>query len=156
MIPAITNMIEVAAAANFENVNVQLAPYPNELADLVRKLDLRPSWHAELDYVDRGQGSAGLTLSIFITEPDAYHYENLRSVVHLFPVPPAAYDRRSWQRWLLGCTNQVSLHEDMEHFTVDGEKPYAPSHGPGNDPYLIREVGTDLDQRTSFRGEVNP
>ena len=26
----------------------------------------------------------------------------------------------------------------------------------GNDPYLIREVGTDLDRRTSFRGEVNP
>ncbi len=26
---------------------------------------------------------------------------------------------------------------------------------PGNDPYLVREIGTDLDRRTSFRGEVN-
>ena len=156
MISTIKKMIEVAEAANFANVNIQLAPYPDELSDLVRKLDLRPSWRADLAYVDRGQGSVGLTLSILITEPDAYHLENMRSVVHYFPVPPAAYDRRSWQRWLLTCVSQVSLHEDMEHFTVDGEKPYAPSHGPGNDPYLVREVGTELDQRTSFRGDVNP
>ena len=38
---------------------------------------------------------------------------------------------------------------------LDFVKPYAPSHGPGNDPYLIRETGTDADQRTSFRGELN-
>jgi hypothetical protein len=36
------------------------------------------------------------------------------------------------------------------------DRSFAPSHGPGNDPYLVREIGTDLDQRTSFRGEVNP
>jgi hypothetical protein len=35
------------------------------------------------------------------------------------------------------------------------ERPWSPSHGPGNDPYLIREIGTDLDRRTSFRGDVN-
>jgi hypothetical protein len=28
-------------------------------------------------------------------------------------------------------------------------------HGPGNDPYMVREVGTELDVKTSFRGEVN-
>lgn len=27
---------------------------------------------------------------------------------------------------------------------------------PGNDPYLIRELGSKEDQRTSFRGELNP
>lgn len=31
-------------------------------------------------------------------------------------------------------------------------RPYAPSHGPGNDPYLIREIGTVEDVETSFLG----
>ena len=27
---------------------------------------------------------------------------------------------------------------------------------PANDPYMIRELGTDEDRRTSFRGELTP
>lgn len=134
----------------------QEAPDPTELRDLVAKLIHRPRWQFELDHIDRGQGSIGLTLIIAITEPDAYHPGRLRSVVHYFPVPPAAYDRRSWQRWLLDQCMLVSRHEDCEAFTIDGEKPYAPSHGPGNDPYMVREVGTVEDVETSFRGERNP
>jgi hypothetical protein len=70
-------------------------------------------------------------------------------------VPPAAYDVRSWQRWLFDRIGDVDTHERCEHFIVAGEHPYAPSHGPGNDPYLVREIGTALDVATSFRGEVN-
>ncbi len=73
-------------------------------------------------------------------------------MVHYFPVPPAAYDRRSWRRWLFECCREVSTHEDMEYFTINGVKPFAPSHGPGNNPYLVREVGTEIDQRTSYLG----
>ena len=43
----------------------------------------------------------------------------------------------------------------MELFQIGEEHPYAPSHGPGNDPYMIREVGTVEDQRTSFTGELH-
>lgn len=77
-------------------------------------------------------------------------------VNHYLPVPPAAYDERSWRRWLLDQVLLVERHEACEFFEVDGERSYAPSHGPGNDPYIIREVGTDEDRRTSFRGELNP
>jgi len=35
-------------------------------------------------------------------------------------------------------------------------RPYAPAHGPGNDPYMVLQHGTDLDRRTSFTGQVNP
>lgn len=134
---------------------VQKAEFPKALEWLVENIVHRPRWRFELNDVDRGQGSYGLTLSIYITEQDAYHPESMRSVVHYFPVPPAAYDERSWQRWLLERCMDVSRHEDMEAFTINGEKPYAPSHGPGNDPYMIREVGTELDVRTAFTGKVN-
>lgn len=159
----------------------QVAPYPSALHALILGLSLptRPGWFVFLAEQDRGQGCRGLTLVVHITGPDAYHPERDISVNHLFPVPPAAYDTRSWQRWLFEQLRLVDLHELMETFVevshavgcvcgvndsgrrfIDPicvqSRPYAPSHGPGNDPYLVREVGSDLDQRTSFRGEVHP
>lgn len=44
----------------------------------------------------------------------------------------------------------------MEFFTIDGVKPYAPNHGPGNDPYVVRELTTDQARRTSFLGTIQP
>lgn len=140
-----------------QQTNDQTAPYPFELAQLVEALTYRPGFRIYLaSNLDRGQGSRGLTLIINITGPDSYHPEKIVSVNHYFPVPPAAYDVRSWRRWLFDQIGLVELHERCEFFTIDGEKPYAPSHGPGNDPYLIREVGTIDDVKTSFRGELNP
>jgi hypothetical protein len=150
----------------------QEAPYPAVLADLVGCLRYKAGWRFSLADLDRGQGSKGLTLVINITGPDTYHPENRISVNHYMLVPPAAYDRRSWRRWLFDQVLLVELHEAMEFFVLvdmpgylgqDGkqyeltQRPYAPSHGPGNDPYMIREPdGTDLDRRTKFTGEVSP
>ena len=151
----------------------QVAPYPTELVELVARLVYKPGWTFTLSDVDRGQGSIGLTLDIFTKGYNSYHQEqgeNYR-VHHYMLVPPAAFDRRSWQRWLLEQLLLVEQHEACEFFRFEWEtpnqvgvevlgtnqhieRPYAPSHGPGNDPYLIREVGTKLDQQTSFRGEV--
>lgn len=135
----------------------QTAPYPAELAELVQGIYYRPGWRFRLDDIDRGQGSEGLTLVVTTLGYNSYHPEQGETyrVNHYMPVPPAAFDRRSWQRWLLEQCMLVDRHEACEFFQIDGERPYAPSHGPGNDPYLIREVGTELDQRTSFRGDVN-
>jgi hypothetical protein len=135
-------------------VNTQTAPYPDELAGLIDGLTYKERWQFSLEELDRGQGSAGLTLCILITTPDSYHPKEIRRVMHYFPVPPAAYDVRSWRRWLFEQVLLVETHEAMEFFTIDGEKPYAPSHGPGNDPYLVREIGTDVDRRTSYKGEL--
>lgn len=143
----------------------QGAPYPEALAGLLRQLRYKAGWHFELRDIDRGQGSAGLTLIITLHTPDSYHPEHEISVAHYFPVPPAAYDGRSWRRWLFDRILLVERHEAMEFFalavtsdidgfTYDPVRPFAPSHGPGNDPYMIREVGTAEDQRTSFRGEL--
>lgn len=136
--------------------NTQLAPYPDALADMVQHLHYRDGFRFSLTNLDRGQGSRGLTLVVNITGPNSYPPHEPVSVNHFFPVPPAAYDRRSWQRWLFDQLGLVETHERCEWFTIGDAKPYAPSHGPGNDPYLVREVGTLDDVRTSFRGELNP
>lgn len=134
----------------------QEAPDPTVLAELVEALAYRPGWTFILADIDRGQGSVGLTLDIVTLGYDSYHPERGErySVHHYMPVPPAAFDRRSWQRWLFEQILLVERHEAMEFFAVDGARPYAPHHGPGNDPYIVFEHGTDLDVRTSFRGEV--
>lgn len=134
----------------------QEAPFPAVLADLVTRMRYKPGWYFILNSIDRGQGSRGLTLIINVHVPDSYDPEQRIRVSHYMIVPAAAYDVRSWRRWLLDQILLVERHEACEFFTIDGDKPYAPSHGPGNDPYLIREIGTDEDRRMSFTGELNP
>jgi hypothetical protein len=159
----------------------QYAPFPTVLADLVAKLRYRPGWHFELEDIERDhagvhQGAAGGLTFIGITGDyegpggtfrgamDAYHPDRPRPVYFYFPVPAATYDERSWRRWLFDRILDVETHEAMEHFRLiwtgkDNqdfmERPYSPSHGPGNDPYMIRETGTELDRRTAFTGKVN-
>lgn len=154
----------------------QVAPYPHSLADLVGKLSYREDrgWRVWLeddlqrDKPGRHSGeSRGLTLIVQKCGPDSYHPENVIAVNHYFPVPPATYDERSWMAWLLARLGDVDTHERCEDFVLvqhgkgdDGSdlpwRPAAPSHGPGNDPYLVRWASTDTDRRTSFRGELNP
>jgi hypothetical protein len=139
----------------------QAALDPAPLRYLVERLSYRDGFKIWLaDDCDRGQGSQGLTLIINISGKNSYPPHEFVSVNHLFPVPPAAYDHRSWRRWLFDRLGDVELHERCEWFTVHDSpgsehtvKPYAPSHGPGNDPYLVRELGTQADVETSFRGE---
>lgn len=137
-------------------MNVNEAPYPHELQDLVEALHYKDRWVVTLNAVDRGQGSVGLTLCILITTPDSYDPERLRSVMHYMPVPPAAYDRRSWCRWLLDQIIAVETHEACEFFRVGESRPFAPNHGPGRNPYSILELSTPEDVATSYRGERKP
>lgn len=141
----------------------QEAPYPEVLETLVARLRYKEGWRFWLAGLDRGQGSRGLTLVICITGPNSYHPEQQVLVNHYMLVPPAAYDVRSWRRWLFDQILLVERHEAMEWFALantgdtDGVvRPFAPSHGFGQDPYLIREIGTEDDQRMSFRNELNP
>lgn len=134
----------------------QTAPDPETLFDLVEQLTYKSGWTFTVRSVDRGQGSTGLTLCILIRTPDSYHPEEMRSVMHYMPVPPAAFDERSWRRWLFDQILLVERHEAAEFFQISGARPYAPHHGPGNDPYIVFDHGTDEDVRTSYRGVVNP
>lgn len=132
----------------------QQASHPLVLEDLVKRLSYR-DWRVALVDQDRGQGSKGLTLEIITRTTDSYDSKNKNyRVRHSFIVPAAAYNEQSWRRWLLNRFIDVETHEACEFFKVDGKRPYAPHHGPGNDPYVVFERGTDEEARTMYTGEV--
>lgn len=133
-------------------------PDPVELRWLVDHLAYKSGFAFRLyDDYHRGQACVGLTLVIQVRGPNSYDpAEADITVNHLFPVPAAAYDLRSWRRWLFERIADVDLHERCEWFEIDGTKVFAPSHGPGSDPYLLREAATDADVKTSSRGEHLP
>jgi hypothetical protein len=135
----------------------QIAPDPEILFSLVDRLSYgsERGWKFTLEDIDRGQGSEGLTLVINITGPDSYHEGKYISVNHYYPVPPAAYNERSWLDWLFEQIGLTEDHERMENFKIDGKPVFPPAHGPGNSPYLRLTYGTDLDRRTSYQGFVN-
>lgn len=137
----------------------QEAPWPADLEELVSEVRLDPGWQVWLENDDyRGQGSKGLTLYIQVLAFNTYNPEAGRTyrVSHLFPVPAASYNRRSWQWWLFERYLDVLKHEAMETFRVAGERPYAPAHGPGNDPYLVLTgENTPLDRATRSDGSVD-
>jgi hypothetical protein len=151
----------------------QVAPYPDILADLVKRLRYRRhmGWEVWLDddlqrdKPGRHSGeSRGMTLVVQRCGPNTYHPEQVMAVNHYFPVPPATYNEASWQRWLFDRLGDVDLHERMEDFAfayADDPgaavvRPLAPQHGPGNDPYRVCEYAEDVARRTSFRGDVSP
>lgn len=133
----------------------QVAPEPTALRELVEKLGYRPGWIITLEDIDRGQGCQGLTLVVTTKGYNSYHPEHGETyrVHHYMPVPPAAYNAVSWRRWLFDQLQLVERHECAEFFAIDGERPYAPNHGFGHDPYTMFEKGSIADADTSFRDE---
>lgn len=159
--------------------NTQVAPYPNVLEDLVAHLRYRPGWRVALEDIVRDPASShgaearGLTFIVTTLGFDSYHPERGETyrVNHYFPVPAATYNYASWQRWLLDCILKVESHEACEFFVLEYDegvregapddadglvrrRPFAPTHGPGDDPYIIHEYASTTQRRTRFTGEV--
>ena len=132
----------------------QTAPDPTELYDLVANLSYKPGWTFELiEDFERDPGSYGLTFFIHTFTQNSNPPHADYCVTHLFIVPAATYDRRSWQHWLFEQFVKVETHEASEFFKVDGVRPYVPTHKPGSDPYMVLETAVDDDSRVNFRGE---
>jgi len=55
--------------------------------------------------------------------------------------------------------NQPDFYDDngflVRPAPIGDERPYAPHHGPGEDPYTVYEHASFEDTRISFRGGVN-
>lgn len=131
-------------------MNNQTAPFPHALKGIVDSLKYRKGWSFSLDEdYDRGQGCTGLTFNIFVQADDSYA-ERVTRVQHLMPVPAAAYNAKAWRRWVFEQILLVERHEAAEFFELDGKKPFAPHHLPGNDPYTVFEPGTE-EQEISHR-----
>jgi hypothetical protein len=139
--------------------NTQIAPFPTALQEIVDIMEYRPGWRFKLEHIQRDDptaehsGAEGLTFIVITMGYDTYHPERGEhyGVYHYFVVPAATYNRESWLRWVLDQLVKVETHEACEFFrlvpeTVPGEpdeeravRPFAPNHGPGWDPYGIRE-----------------
>lgn len=144
---------------NFDTMR-QYAPYPRELLDVVTSTTFPPEVErVYLSDMERdsasthGASAGGLTLCMLVASPDAYH-QRQRRVMHLFPVPAATFNRDAWVRWLFDRVTDMRMHELMEYFTVEGQQPFAPLHGPGDNPYVVHVASTDVQRRTSYLGEV--
>jgi hypothetical protein len=135
-------------------MNVQQAPYPDTLHRLINCLEYREGWFFRLEQIERDPGCNGLTLVATIRTQDDYDHNKPRSVVHYFPVPPATYNYDGWKRWLFDAIVKIETHEACEFFTLNGEKVFAPNHGPGADPYVVVQYSTDEARRTLFTGKI--
>jgi hypothetical protein len=113
------------------------------LGAIVSELAYKPGWSFWLSYGPRDSehlsGSLGLTFCIRAEVPNSFNPEQQTHVLHLMAVPPANWDRRTWTRWALEQVFLVEQHEAMEFFAVGESHPYFPAHGPGADPYEVRE-----------------
>lgn len=137
---------------------VQVAPWPEALEDLVRRSRYRAheGWSVRLveDFARDENASRevighGTTLIVTTQGYDTYHPERgtTYGVNHYFIVPAATYNRSSWRRWLFEQYAKIERHECMENFVVDtDERPFAPLHGPGEDPYSVHEYA-DQEQK---------
>ena len=74
---------------------------------------------------------------------------------HFFPVPIATYNEKTWRRWIFEMCRRVENHELGEWFRVGGVRPFAPLHGPGEDPYTVHEYRSELDAQTTQDGTVH-
>lgn len=111
------------------------------LQTVVSKIKCKPDWTFRLVCED-----GAMRLVISVTGPDAREERDI-TISHFFPVPTATYNEKTWRRWVFEQCRRVENHELGEWFMVDGERPFAPLHGPGEDPYTVHEFRDEFDAR---------
>lgn len=127
------------------------------LRGLVELATCKPGWAFRLAYEDDSvrMEKGPLRLHIFVSGPDSQDPGgDVGTIIHVFPVPTATYNLKTWRRWIFECCRRVENHELGEWFKVDGLRPFPPLHGPGEDPYTIHEFRDEIDARTLQGGNV--
>lgn len=121
------------------------------LRDLISKASCKHGWTFRMLEED-----GALRLVITVPGWDSYNPSNRLTVRHFFPVPTATYNEKTWRRWIFEKCRGVENHELGEWFKIDGVRPFAPLHGPGEDPYTVHEFRDEVDARTTQTGAVKP
>jgi hypothetical protein len=101
----------------------------SELEALVKKLKYRPGWKFQLQVV-RGELMLGVTTLGY----DSYHPKRgyTYQTHHYLEIPPTHHN---WQRWLLDQCMLVDIHEALEFFMIEDDRPYAPLHSRAANAY---------------------
>lgn len=155
---------------------IQIAPWPDELVELIETFRYKPGWtfrfvpdlgrDFEPDDHNHVKEPIGRGATLVITSLTYNSYRDYKTsdvpdyrVNHFKIVPPATFNRNAWRRWILDMCIEVEIHEACEFARwVNGdevERPFAPLHGPGENPYVIHEYASEEQRRTSFRGIVS-
>ncbi len=119
------------------------------LRSLVERAHCKPQWSFKLADED-----GALRLVITVAGFDSYNQERRLAVSHFFPVPIATYNEKSWQRWMFEMCRRVENHELGEWFRIGEARPFAPLHGPGEDPYTVHEFRSETDARVLQDGSM--
>ena len=112
------------------------------LKDLVAHAHCKKGWSFRFFDED-----GALRLVITVRGFDSYDEDRPLIVSHFFPVPIATYNQKSWQRWMFEMCRRVENHELGEWFRIGDVRPFAPLHGPGEDPYTVHEYRNESDAR---------
>lgn len=110
-----------------------------------------PNWSFRL--VDE---DGALRLVITIKGHNNYQPEQPFTVSHYHPVPITTYNEKSWRRWIYEQCRRSMTHEIGEalRFGEEELRPFAPMHGPGEDPYTAHEIRTERDALTTQDGSL--
>lgn len=117
------------------------------LRRVVATAKCKPGWRFEI--VDE---EGALRLAITVPGRDSYAENRLLTVQHMHPVPTTTYNEASWRRWVFEQCLRSEIHELGEWLRWGEERPFAPLHGPGEDPYTVHEFRPEVDARTTQDG----
>lgn len=121
------------------------------LAQLVALVQCKPGWSFRLAHED---GAKRLVITAPGYDSSLPDLKVPFTVSHFFPVPEATYNRNTWRRWIFERCRGVENHELGEWFRIDGERPFQPLHGPGEDPYTVHEFRPMTDGLTVQDGSM--
>lgn len=121
------------------------------LEQIVNETKCKPGWSFRL--VD-DDGAKCLYIKIVGTN----NYDNTKAFIvnHVHPVPITTYNAKSWRRWIFEQCIRTMHHEIGESLRFgDAElRPFAPMHGPGEDPYTVHEWRPESDALTTQDGSL--
>jgi hypothetical protein len=121
----------------------------NILQRVVDEAECKPGWSFSLVDEDGAK-----RLVITIDGVDNYDHSRPFVVSHYHPVPITTYNEQSWRRWVFEQCLRTMNHEIGEALNFDGVRPFAPMHGPGEDPYTVHEIRPERDALTTQNGSL--
>jgi hypothetical protein len=136
-----------------DGVNLERLVSAPQSFDLLRKLieemDGPPGW--TFDFVSK-QGAP--FFYIYVPAQNNYDPSQERTTRHEHPVPWADFKSKTWRKWLFDRCRASMDHEMGEMVRWGDLRPFAPTHGPGEDPYTVREYRDPIDALTTQDGSV--
>lgn len=120
------------------------------LERVVSEAKCKPGWMFRL--VDE-DGVKVLKIRM-LNDVDNYDHSKPFAPNHCHIVPVTTYNEQSWRRWVFEQCMRTMTHEISEALNFNGVRPFAPMHGPGEDPYTVHEIRPEADVLTTQSGAL--